>query len=60
MLTSSLLAPPLARCAACVANETPYGWWILSGIVLLGSVIVAGWFIWSDAKERASWTPPCE
>lgn len=46
---------PMARCAACVANETPYGWWILSAVVLVLSLGAAGLLIWRDGRRRDRW-----
>ncbi|MBM4341920.1 MAG: hypothetical protein FJ100_00885 [Deltaproteobacteria bacterium] len=46
---------PMARCAACVANETPYGWWILSAVVLVTSLCAAGFVIWRDLRKQNQW-----
>ncbi len=49
---------PMARCAACVANETPYGWWILSAAVLVASLAAAGLVIWRDLRHQDRWRQP--
>lgn len=38
------------RCAACVAQETPYGWWILTAVVAVASVALALVFVWLDRR----------
>ena len=47
----------LADCAICAANNTSGGWFILSGVVLLGSFGLAGAFMWMDRRNRRSWHP---
>jgi hypothetical protein len=46
------IQPLLAKCAVCVAQETPYGWWWFSGTVLVGSVATALWLVWRDDRAR--------
>jgi hypothetical protein len=42
----------LARCVVCVAEEKPYGWYVIGGTVLLGSVLIALFFAWQDQRAR--------
>jgi len=44
------LLPMFGRCAACVAQETPYGWWILTAVVAVASVALALVFVWLDRR----------
>ncbi|MFZ4579335.1 MAG: hypothetical protein ACOYOB_13140 [Myxococcota bacterium] len=46
------VAPLLARCVVCVAEEKPYGWYVIGGTVLLGSVLIALFFAWQDQRAR--------
>ncbi len=42
----------LGGCAVCAANDTDYGWFVLSGTVLLGAMAVAAFFAWRDGHRR--------
>lgn len=55
MLSTLISQPLLAKCVTCVANETENGWWYFSGIIGGASLVVAGYFVWLDRRERASW-----
>ncbi len=46
LLGSSLLA----ACPACTANNVPYGWFILSGTVLVIAMAGAGFLAWKDTQ----------
>jgi len=43
----------LAKCAVCVANETHGGWYVLSGVILAGSIGLALFFVWQDRQQRS-------
>ncbi|MCO4762238.1 MAG: hypothetical protein KC502_12080 [Myxococcales bacterium] len=42
----------IGGCAVCAANDTDYGWFILSGTVLLAAMGVASFFAWKDGQTR--------
>lgn len=52
MVLNLIAVPMVAKCAVCIAQETPNGWWWFGGIVLVGAVAAAAWMVWSDDRSR--------
>lgn len=46
------LGLPPAKCAVCIASETPHGGWWLAGIVLVLAVAGAVALLWADGRGR--------